>query len=129
MTYTGPGEITDRIFDLAGQQQTVTFDQSGRGLLKLTSPFDVSGYGFDKTIVLAGSASGTGEFACNIKDPYDRKGGARTSLKKTGMGTWTLSGHNTYTGKTAVAQGTLSLATAQKSRPEDQGDCRAGCDA
>jgi autotransporter-associated beta strand protein len=112
LVYTGNGEVTDRIIDLAGQQQTVTFDQSGSGLLKFTSPFDISGYGFSKTIVLTGSTAGGGELAANIKDPYDRKGAATTSLTKTGTGTWKLSGSNSYTGPTTVNQGTLRLAGA-----------------
>ncbi|MGA2617295.1 MAG: autotransporter-associated beta strand repeat-containing protein [Thermoguttaceae bacterium] len=110
LTYTGNGEVTDRIIDLAGQQQTVTFDQSGSGLLKFTSPFDISGYGFSKKIVLTGSTAGAGELAANIRDPYDRKRAATTSLTKTGSGAWTLSGSNSYTGPTTVSGGRLRLA-------------------
>ena len=120
LTYTGGGEVTDRVMDLAGKQQTVTFDQSGSGLLKFTSPFDISGYGFNKTIVLTGSTAGTGEFAGNIKNPYDRKGLARTLLTKTGTGTWTLSGSNSFSGPTTVAQGTLSLASTESLGPKTE---------
>ena len=122
LMYTGKGEVTDRIIDLAGQRQTVTFDQSGGGLLKFTSSFDISGYGFSKTILLTGSTAGRGELAGNIKDPYDRKGIATTSLTKTGTGTWTLSGSNSYSGPTTVAQGNLSVATRGESWPEDRSD-------
>ncbi|MCE9553376.1 MAG: autotransporter-associated beta strand repeat-containing protein [Planctomycetes bacterium] len=118
LTYTGRGEVTDRIIDLADEQQTVTFNQSGSGLLKFTSPFDISGYGFNKTVVVTGSTAGTGELAGNIKNPYDRKGVAKTSLTKTGTGTWTLSGSNSYTGPTIVAQGTLLLASAKSLGPK-----------
>jgi autotransporter-associated beta strand protein len=69
----------------------------------------MSGYGENKTIVLAGSSAGTGELAFPIDNVYDRKGKATTAITKTGTGTWTLSGKNTYTGPTIVKQGTLLL--------------------
>jgi len=109
LTYTGRGETTDRILDLTGDKQTVTLDQSGNGLLKFTSPLEISGCGHSKTIVLTGS--GAGEFAGVIKNPYDRKNAATLSLTKDGAGAWTLSGANTYTGSTTVKQGMLSIAS------------------
>jgi autotransporter-associated beta strand protein len=112
LIYTGGGETTDRVMNLAGQKSTVTFDQSGRGLLKLTSDFVISGYGHDKTVALTGSTGGSGEIAGEIANPYDRAGKAVTALTKSGTGTWTLSGTNTYTGPTIVNGGTLSLANA-----------------
>lgn len=113
LVYTGAGEATDRIIDLTGNAQTVTFDQSGRGPLKFTSPFDISGYGHAKTVVLKGSADGSGELAGDLENPYDRNNVATLTLKKTGAGTWILSGANRFTGPTFVEQGTLVLATAR----------------
>ena len=46
LIYTGTGETSDRVLNLAGTKATVTFDQSGKGLLKLASTFVISGYGF-----------------------------------------------------------------------------------
>ncbi|MEI7956521.1 MAG: autotransporter-associated beta strand repeat-containing protein, partial [Verrucomicrobiota bacterium] len=80
---------------------------------KLTSPFVMSGFAESKTVVLAGSSAGVGELAFNIDNVYDRNGRAMTSLTKSGSGTWTLSGKNTYTGPTTVKQGTLSVTNAQ----------------
>jgi len=113
LIYTGPGETSDRVMNLAGKKSTVTFDQSGTGLLKLTSTFVLSGYGADKTIVLKGDTAGTGEIAGNLFNPHDRAGKATTSLTKSGKGTWTLSGANTYSGPTKVINGTLSLTSAR----------------
>ncbi len=113
LIYTGTGETTDRVMNLAGKKSTVTFDQSGTGLLKLTSTFVVSGYGANKTIVLKGDTAGTGEIAGNIVNPYDRTGKATTAVTKSGTGTWTLSGTNSYSGPTTVTAGTLALATAR----------------
>jgi len=110
LIYTGAGETSDRVMNLAGKKSTVTFDQSGTGLLKLTSTFVMSGYGADKTIVLKGDTAGTGEIAGNLFNPHDRAGKATTAVTKSGTGAWTLSGTNTYTGPTTVKQGTLSIA-------------------
>ncbi|MEI7899744.1 MAG: autotransporter-associated beta strand repeat-containing protein, partial [bacterium] len=111
--YTGTGETTDRSINLPGGRDTVTLEQAGTGLLKLTSAFAMSGYGESKTIVLAGSSAGVGELAFDIENVYDRHGKATTSITKSGTGTWTLSGKNTYTGETAVKQGALSLTNAR----------------
>ncbi|MCY2996338.1 MAG: autotransporter-associated beta strand repeat-containing protein [Planctomycetota bacterium] len=111
LIYTGPGETSDRVVNLAGKYATVTFDQSGTGLLKLTSAFLIAGYDANKTIVLTGSTAGTGELSGTITDPHDRAGKATTAISKSGTGKWTLSGANTFTGPTTVKQGILAIAT------------------
>lgn len=118
LIYTGAGETSDRVINLAGKAMTVTFDQSGTGMLKLTSTFVISGYGADKTLVLKGDTFGAGEIAGNIVNPYDRAGKAITSLVKSGAGKWILSGENNYAGPTKVAKGTLSLANANSLSPK-----------
>ena len=113
LIYTGSGEITDRVMNLIGKKSTLTFVQSGSGLLKLTSDLLISGYGADKTIALTGGTAGSGELAGKLANPYDRAGKATTTVTKSGTGTWVLSGTNTYTGPTTVEQGTLLLASAK----------------
>lgn len=113
LIYAGIGETSDRSLNLAGRNSTVTFEQIGAGLLKLNGPVVISGYGASKQIVLGGDTAGTGEFAGNLFDPFDRTGKAKTSVTKTGTDTWTLSGINTYTGSTVVKQGTLRIASSK----------------
>lgn len=113
LVYTGTGETTDRVMNLAGKNSMVTFDHSGKGLLKFATPFVISGYGANKTIVLKGDTAGRGEFAGSIFNPHDRTGKATTSVTKSGTGTWVLSGNNTFTGATTVKQGTLSIASGK----------------
>jgi len=104
LTYTGAGETTDRVLNLQGATGGGVLDQSGTGLLKFTSNMTATGGG-SKTLTLQGSTAGTGEIAGNIVNPA----GFATSLTKTGTGTWTLSGANTYTGTTTVSTGTLLI--------------------
>ena len=112
LIYTGAGETTDRVINLAGKNSTVIFEQSGSGLLKLTSPLLISGYGADKIIALRGDTAGAGELAGAITDPHDRAHKATTAVVKSGTGAWTLSGVNSYTGPTKVAGGVLACGKA-----------------
>jgi len=103
LRYTGSGSTTDRVINLAGTTGGATLNQSGTGLLKFTSDFTATGAGA-KTLTLTGSTAGTGEIAGAIVNSS-----SATSLTKSGTGTWTLSGANTYTGTTSISNGTLSL--------------------
>lgn len=120
LIYTGTGESTDRVINFAGKNATVTFEQSGTGLLKFTSPLLVSGYGANKTIALTGNTTGTGEFAAAITDPHDRAGKATTAITKSGTGKWTLSGANTFTGPVTINGGTLTLASERSLGPKTE---------
>jgi fibronectin-binding autotransporter adhesin len=109
LRYSGTGETTDRVIDLAGTTGATAIYQNGSGLLKFTSDLTTTGIG-NKTITLRGT--GDGEFAGVIGST-----GANTgvlTLSKTDNGIWTLSGANTYTGSTTVSAGTLRLAGAGK---------------
>jgi autotransporter-associated beta strand protein len=102
LIYTGTGETTDRMIDLAGTTGGANLTHSGTGLLKITGGMMISGTG-NKTLTLQGSTLGTGEFSGIISN------GASSviSVTKAGTGMWTLSGVNTYTGPTTVSGGTL----------------------
>jgi autotransporter-associated beta strand protein len=109
LRYSGAGEITDRVINLAGTTGNTAIYQNGTGLLKFTSDLTTTGIG-NKNISLRGTGSGEGEFAGVIGNTGDNTG--VTSLTKTDSGFWTLSGANTYTGSTTVSVGTLRLAGA-----------------
>jgi autotransporter-associated beta strand protein len=103
LLYTGTGETTDRVINLAGTTGGGIITNNGTGLLKFTSDLTATGLG-NKTLTLQGS--GNGEFAGAIVSST----GFNTGVAKSGTGTWTLSGANTYTGTTTVNDGTLRLA-------------------
>jgi fibronectin-binding autotransporter adhesin len=78
------------VFDLAGTTQVIG-SLSGGGSVLLGTGLLVAG-GVNTSTIFSGAISGPGSFA------------------KAGTGTMTLTGNNTYTGLTAIAQGRLQLA-------------------
>ena len=90
------------MIDLAGTVGEARLIQNGSGTLTLSSNLTATGVGA-KLLTLSGS--GVGRIAGAI---VDSSGGA-TSVTKSGIGTWTLSGVSTYTGATTVNAGGLVL--------------------
>ncbi|HEX8913166.1 MAG TPA: autotransporter-associated beta strand repeat-containing protein, partial [Humisphaera sp.] len=115
------GETTDRQVRLIGTTGGGTLEQAGGGLLKFTTALAAPGTAAAdnrKTLTLAGSSAGTGEFAGAIVDSaLGTAGQLATSVAKTGTGTWTLSGANTYTGTTTAGGGNLVLNFAAATAP------------
>ncbi len=134
LIYNGPGETSDRVIKLAGATGGATLTQSGSasglpatrgtsGLLKFTSNLSAPGTaGVDnrKTLTLThatdgntGGTPGQGEISGSIGDSLLGTAGQRaTSVTKAGVGTWTLSGMNTYSGTTRIQAGTLAFTRA-----------------
>jgi autotransporter-associated beta strand protein len=106
LQYTGTGETTDRVINLAGTTGGAVLNHSGTGLLKFTSNLTATGAGA-KTLTIQSSTSGTGEITGTIVN-----GSGTTAVTKSGAGTWVLSGNNTYTGLTTVSGGTLQLGAS-----------------
>jgi autotransporter-associated beta strand protein len=98
LKYVGSGETSDKVINLAGTTGGATLDQSGTGNMKFNSPMTATALGA-KGVTLQGSTSGTGELAGAISD----LGGNVLSLTKNGSGTWMLSGANSYSGITTLA--------------------------
>jgi len=105
LKYSGSGETTDKVINLASTTGGGIIDQSGTGLLKFTSNFSASGIGA-KTLTLQGSTAGTGEIDGSI---VDNSATNKTSVSKTGTGTWTLAGAGAYSGTTTISNGVLLL--------------------
>ncbi len=116
LVYTGTATTTDRVISLTGTTGGATLDQSGTGLLKLTSNVANAGTAATdqrKTVTLQGSTAGTGEVSGVISDAVLGTAGQKiTSLTKSGSGTWVLSGANTFSGATSVLGGNLQLMSA-----------------
>lgn len=109
LTYTGGGEITDRVIDLGATSAGQTLTQAGSGVLKFTSDFTATGAG-SKALTLQGdNTAAAAEIAGAV---VDNSVANTTKVIKSGTGTWTLSGNNTYTGGTSVSSsgGTLIAA-------------------
>jgi len=106
LKYTGSGETSDKVINMAGALGNAGIDQSGTGLLKFNNNLTATGSG-DKSFVLSGSTAGTGEIGGAIVNGAT----GSTGLKKEGSGTWTLSGANSYSGATTVSAGTLNVAS------------------
>ena len=104
LAYTGTGETTDKVINLASTTAGQTIQaNNASGLLKFTSDLTATGAGI-KTLTLRGT--GAGELAGAIVNST-----GATSLTKNDAGIWTLSGNNTYTGATTVTAGTLVFRT------------------
>jgi fibronectin-binding autotransporter adhesin len=108
LKYTGPGETTDKVINLASTNNNnqASLDASNAsGLLKFTSDFTATGTASSKVLNLIGT--GTAEIAGAI---VNNTSGNVTNVTKSGAGTWTLSGNNTYTGTTTISGGTLVIS-------------------
>ncbi len=109
LKYIGATVSTDRLFSVG--TSGATFDVSGSGSVNFTN---AGAMGFNsqsgaRTLTLSGTNTGANTLAAIIGD----NGGA-TSLTKTGIGKWVLSGANTYTGSTTVDTGTLALGASDR---------------
>ena len=107
LLYTGPGETTDRVIDLAGTTGGAILEADGTGPVTFSSAFTATGAG-SKTLTLQGSNTGLNTVGGAI---VDNSGVNKTSLVKAQAGIWVLAGANTYTGGTTISGGTLKIGS------------------
>jgi autotransporter-associated beta strand protein len=123
LIYTGAGETSNRILDLAGTTGGATLQHDGSGALVLSASPTVTGNGA-KTLTLAGTSTAANELQGVIAN-----GASNTAVTKSGTGTWRLAGVNTYAGSTTVSAGTLvatnSASFASAPSPSPAAPCRA----
>ena len=105
LVYTGNGEATDRVIEMAGTTATTYLWHGGSNLLTLTGNIISTADG-NKRLTLHGTASGTGIVA----GVYSDYGPTSTNnLYKAGPGTWTLAANNTFKGSASVENGVLRI--------------------
>lgn len=104
LRYTGNGDTTDRLFTLSVGTSVV--ESSGTGAIDFsnTGSAAYSGNG-NRTLGLGGTNTGLNTMGGTI---INGPGGI-TTLAKNDVGTWLLTGSNTYTGNTVVNGGLLQL--------------------
>jgi fibronectin-binding autotransporter adhesin len=108
LRYIGATDVsTNRPLSLAGTTGAGTVDSAGAGSVTFTADFPAGGVG-SKTFTLTGINTKANTIAGVIRD--NNSATNKTSLVKSGAGTWTLAGANTYTGTTTVSAGTLLLS-------------------
>jgi fibronectin-binding autotransporter adhesin len=101
--YTGGPVSIDRLFTLTTNGGTI--DSSGFGPLTLNNNGSFSYIGFSvRTLTLTGTEPDNNTLAAVLAD-----NGTPTSLTKNGPGKWVLTGNNTYSGVTTIANGELQV--------------------
>ncbi len=110
LQYTGAGVSTDRLFTLGTSGGTI--DASGTARLNFSNAGAMAYTGSGSRILtltgtnaalLNGVSNASNTIAALIADGA----GGSTSVYKTGVGNWTLSNYNTFTGNTTVNNGIL----------------------
>ncbi len=113
LQYTGPAVSTNRAFQLGLNPLAGALDASGSGAVNWTYTGTMGFFGDDtiaRALTLTGTNTGDNTLAAIIgnvcSDPD-----AKTSLVKSNIGKWVLSGFNTYSGGTTISGGVLSVGS------------------
>ena len=103
LKYIGTGETTGRSFTVDANGGAL--DASGSGAITFTGSMAASSTG-NRTLTLTGTNTGANTLQTAIVNP----GSGTTSLTKSGAGSWTLTGANTFNGPAVINGGILTLA-------------------
>ena len=106
LQYSGGAASIDRLFSLGTGGGTI--DASGSGALNLNNPaaLGFTGNG-PRMLTLAGTDTDDNTLAASLSDGS----GVATRLTKNGPGKWILTGTNSYSGGTSIANGLLQIGT------------------
>lgn len=107
--YVGPGETTGKAIVLQSKNNNllrVTLCHAGTGPWNVASPITLNNK--SQTLVLDGER----DDATLSSNLADGSASVKLSLAKSGAGTWTIAGGNTFTGATTLNAGTLKVAAS-----------------
>ena len=121
LRYVGGGDSTDRLFTFDGSSVTgvYTIASSGGGAIEFTGSGAIAHTG-NATAARTLYLRGTNTDANTLSLDWTNNGSGVNALIKLDVGTWVLTGNNTYTGTTTVGAtggadaGTLKLSGAGK---------------
>jgi autotransporter-associated beta strand protein len=107
IVYVGAGDSTNRTLRLTGAG-TFELANNGSGALVWTGTIATSAVTGTRALTISGSNTGANEVQGAIADPRNAN---ILGVTKNGVGSWILSGGNTYTGTTSVTAGTLQIGS------------------
>jgi autotransporter-associated beta strand protein len=106
LLYTGGAASIDRLFTISTAGATIDSSGSGALVLSGTGPLGYIGNA-PRSFTLLGTETDNNTLAANIAD-----NGGKTTLTKNGPGKWVLTGTNTHSGGTTIANGVLQIGNA-----------------
>lgn len=97
---------TTRALDWSGTTGTLHLDASGAGTIQYLATANLKSGAGSAILTLDGSNTGNNTLAQVVNNSS-----GTVSLQKADHGTWVLTGANTYTGPTAIQEGTLTVSS------------------